>query len=57
MALKCEICNSKIKRTFLGKLLGTVIKDGNGRLHYVCSNCQSAFNNDKIRMLEQIKNK
>ncbi|MDK2849593.1 MAG: hypothetical protein PWP03_600 [Candidatus Woesearchaeota archaeon] len=55
MALKCEICNSKIERTFLGKILGTVIKDERGKLHYVCSNCQAAFNNDKVKMLEEIQ--
>ncbi len=57
MALTCEICNKKIEKTFLGKILGTVVRDENGKLHYVCSNCQSAFNNDKSKMLEEIKSK
>lgn len=38
--MKCEICKEKIEEIFLGKIIGTVIKDDKGKKHHVCSNCQ-----------------
>src|SRR3989344_10194 len=47
MAIKCEICNQKIAQTFLGKLLGTYIKDAKGKKHTICKNCQQQFGSKK----------
>jgi hypothetical protein len=38
--MKCDVCGSKIQETFLGKILGTVIRDPNGKKKTVCSSCQ-----------------
>jgi hypothetical protein len=53
MVEKCEICKEKIEHTFLKKLLGTVVKDEEGKKHYVCSRCQKKFP-DKKELLEKI---
>jgi len=36
MAKKCDICGQKIETIFLGKLIGTQVKN-----KFVCSKCQS----------------
>ena len=41
MVKKCDLCGEKIETTFLGKLIGTKIKD-----KYVCSTCQRKYKND-----------
>ena len=41
--MKCEICGKAIDNTFLGKLIGTYVKDKNGKLHSVCFECQKKF--------------
>ena len=53
MAIKCEICNQKIAQTFLGKLLGTYIKDAKGKKHTICKNCQQQFGSKKA-ILEKL---
>jgi len=53
--MKCEICRKEIESTFMNKLLGTYIKDGKGKKHTICFECQKKFNNDKVRILENIK--
>ena len=55
--MKCEITGQKIDQTFLGKILGTVIKDENGKKHYVSSQAQTQFGNDKAKILAEIKKK
>jgi len=52
--MKCEICNNKIKETFLKKILGTVVKDENGKKHSICNECQTKFK-DKKTMLDRLK--
>jgi len=37
--MKCSICGEKIERTFLGKIIGTYIKEGK-KLIPICSKCQ-----------------
>lgn len=37
--VKCDLCGDKVKTTFLGKLLGTIIKV-KGKKKYVCQTCQ-----------------
>jgi hypothetical protein len=37
--MKCEVCKSKIETTFLGKIVGTVVKDAKGKKHHLCSAC------------------
>jgi len=41
--VKCEICGKKIIETFLGKIVGTYIKDEKGKQHAVCFECQKKF--------------
>jgi hypothetical protein len=37
---KCEACAGKVEETFLGKLVGTVVKDAKGKKHTFCAACQ-----------------
>ena len=41
--MKCEICKNKINENFLGKLIGTYIKDDKGKKHTICFECQRKF--------------
>ena len=52
--MKCEICTNKIEETFMGKILGTMVKDEKGKKHYICFECQKKFGNDKKEMLAKI---
>ena len=52
--MKCEICSKSIETTFMGKILGTYIKDDKGK-HIICFECQKKFSNDKAKILENIK--
>ena len=38
--MKCNICKKSINETFLRKLIGTYVKDENGKKHAICSECQ-----------------
>ena len=53
--MKCEICSKNIETTFMGKILGTYVKDANGKKHSVCFECQKKSSNDKAKILENIK--
>ncbi len=50
--MKCASCGQKIETTFLGKLVGTYIKDANGKKHPICFECQRAFT--KPQLLERV---
>ncbi len=41
--MKCELCKKNIEQTFLGKLIGTYIKDVKGKPHTICFECQKKF--------------
>jgi len=47
--MKCGVCGKKIPELFLGKIDGTVIKDGKGKKRYACSECQS-----KVKTKEEL---
>lgn len=51
--MKCEICDKKINENFLGKIIGTYIKDKSGKLRPICFECQKKFNS-KPDMLEKL---
>mgnify|MGYP000557215865 CR=1 FL=1 len=53
--MKCEICRKNIETTFMGKILGTYIKNEKGKKHSICFECQKKFNNNKEKILENIK--
>ena len=53
--MKCEICNKTIETTFMEKILGTYIKDGKGKKHAICQECQKKFNNNKTEILKNFK--
>ena len=53
--MKCEICSKNIETTFMGKILGTYVKDANGKKHPICFECQKKSSNDKAKILENIK--
>ncbi len=38
--MKCESCGEEIEETILNKIVGTVVKDSQGKEHYFCNNCQ-----------------
>ena len=52
--MKCEICKGKIEETFLGKILGTHVKDDKGKKHVICFECQKKFPS-KEKVLENLK--
>ncbi|MBI1935227.1 hypothetical protein HYS31_02195 [Candidatus Woesearchaeota archaeon] len=52
--MKCAICSKSIDITFLGKILGTYIKDSKGKPHPVCFECQKKFSS-KDEILKAIK--
>jgi len=52
--MKCTICNNKIETTFLGKIVGTYIKNSKGKKTSVCFGCQKKFNT-KEEILKQIE--
>ncbi len=47
--MKCEICGKKVTETFLGKIMGTYIKDNKGKKKTVCFECQK-----KLKTKEEI---
>lgn len=42
---KCKICKNKIQETFLGKIIGTIVKDSKGKKYHICFECQKKFKN------------
>jgi hypothetical protein len=52
--MKCEICKKNIETTFMGKILGTYIKDEKSKKHTVCFKCQKNLKT-KEKILENIK--
>jgi len=50
--MKCEICKKTIGETFLNKILGTIVKDGKGKKHTICFECQK-----NLRTKEEILKK
>ncbi len=52
--MKCEICGKKIGETFLKKRVGTVVKDGKGKRHDVCNECQKKLGG-KDKIIEKLK--
>lgn len=47
MAQKCEICKKTIGTLFLGKIIGSFVKDEKGVKHLVCDECQSKLKTKK----------
>lgn len=44
--VKCDLCDGKIQTTFLNKLIGTFVRDKNGKKKVICNSCQK-LNKDK----------
>ena len=53
--MKCEICSKSVQMLFMEKIMGTYTKDSKGKKHVICFECQKNFNNDKAKILENIK--
>jgi hypothetical protein len=54
---KCALCESEIKRTFLEKPLGTIVKLGSGeesKKVFVCPACQKEHGEKLVEKLEEI---
>ncbi|AJF61557.1 TPA: hypothetical protein HA239_04315 [Candidatus Woesearchaeota archaeon] len=51
---KCSICGKKIEEIFLGKILGTYIRNEKGKQYAVCFECQKKFST-KDELLRNIK--
>lgn len=46
---KCAICNNKIESTFLGKIIGTIVKKkGTKKTATICPNCQKQNKHEDI---------
>ena len=52
--MKCAACSRAIDTTFLGKILGTYVKDKNGKIHSICFECQKKFGS-KEEILKFVK--
>ena len=52
--MKCAVCGKSIGTTFLGKIIGTYVKDKNGKMHPVCFECQKKLDS-KEEILKSIK--
>lgn len=52
--MKCELCKKGIEQTFLGKILGTIVKDAKGKQHTVCFECQKKLQT-KDKILAELK--
>ena len=52
--MKCEICSKNIETTFMGKILGTYVKDEKGKKHTICFECQKKFKG-KEEILNAVK--
>jgi len=39
--MKCEICKKEIRKTFLNKIIGTIVTK-EGKKQYVCNLCQKS---------------
>lgn len=46
--MKCSICSKKLEKTFLNKLVGTMMKV-EGKEYYICPECQK-----KLKTKEEI---
>ncbi|MBI4140077.1 hypothetical protein HY483_03900 [Candidatus Woesearchaeota archaeon] len=51
---KCDICGQEVQKTFLDKILGTIIKDEKGKKHEICNSCQSKLKTSK-EILKNVK--
>jgi hypothetical protein len=47
--MKCDICGKKVETLFLGKLLGSIVKDKKRKKKAVCQNCQKALTMEEIK--------
>ncbi len=52
--MKCALCKKAIEQTFLGKIIGTYVKDAKGKQHTVCFECQKKFQK-KADIVAQLK--
>ncbi len=52
--MNCEVCGRKVSTTFLGKVVGTYVKDSKGKKHCACFECQRKFP-EKPMLLQQLK--
>ena len=46
--MRCDSCKEKIETTFLGKIVGTYIKDAKGKRHPICQSCQKGLSQDEL---------
>jgi len=54
MKHKCHLCKKEITTTFLDKIIGTIVKTGEGetsKKHYICSFCQKKYKNNLKKTL------
>ncbi|MBU0666730.1 MAG: hypothetical protein ABIC91_07755 [Nanoarchaeota archaeon] len=49
--MKCDLCGKKIEQTFLGKILGSYVKNKKGKKHAVCPDCQKKHSMEEIKKL------
>jgi len=52
--MKCDICGKTMAETFLKKIIGSYVKDSNGKLHPVCRECQKKLGS-KEALLKELK--
>ena len=52
--MKCEICDKNLGETFLGKILGTIVKNEKGKKYTLCFECQKKFQT-KEKVLAEIE--
>ncbi len=53
--MKCEITGKDIEKTFLGKIIGTTVRDAKGKKHVVSAAAQAQYKNDTKAILAALK--
>ena len=51
---KCDICGQKVELTFLGKVVGTYMKNSSSKKKLVCNSCQKEHSKeDLVKLLDE----
>lgn len=51
--MNCALCKAKIEKTFLGKIVGSYVRDTKGKKHSICPQCQKMHPN-KAQIIEKL---
>ncbi|MBU1201494.1 MAG: hypothetical protein KJ583_01905 [Nanoarchaeota archaeon] len=46
--MKCDVCGKKVETTFLGKIVGSYMKNKNSKKKVVCPECQKKHTKEEL---------